>query len=1189
MPQFNLEQQAAIDARGRHILVSAPAGSGKTRILVARISDLIVRDRYNITDFLVMTFTDAAANEMKQRLSETLGDLLSDESCDDNLRAHLQTQILNLPKAYISTFDSFCKRLLDEYGYLIGVMPGFKVNPTPESYLESALDECFNTWILDETFQDYASRMITNNSFDDLRDLLKKFLTVTNSYPDFNAVMGAEQARNYDPDHIEDAPLFALMRQNALQDVRTAANILARMCEFCINEDITPFLDPEEDSDIPSLMDQYKYDIMNRIDTLSDPHLSFEQFCRLGTQGLPQPRGKKTIPWKKLGLEDAKDTYNAYKKNINTTLQYMMPGFEPADMPGLLTMSWQDIDYLLGENGLLAQFRKVYGEKMRRDNQLDFHDLEDYATKLLSDDYPIVSRLNQSLREIMVDEYQDTNAIQENLVNRIAHHGGHDVPVFQVGDMKQSIYRFRQADPAIFKEKFDTYAQSYRDNGQVVIPDEPQVRIDLQYNYRSHKPVLDAINYIFDALMDKDLGDLEYYRDTNAILHYDLAGRGETLDKAAAKGECVTELLLANMNKDREKDKDETEAHLVAQRIQRMVDKRECQYGDIAILMRSTTAFPTFKRVFEDYGIPADILLSKGLFGTNEAKALMALLKALVNPYDDLSLLSVLHSRFAFSNFDENELLALRTEDAPLIENVRDANTAKTAKFMDTFLKLRQIALTRSPYETLRACLDESEFQVFVSGLVNGAQRSANIDALLELARTTSVMYTDDFLDLTDAGLDASTGIVASDENNAVHFMTIHKSKGLQFKVVFVCQMHKRFNHQDEKNILVMEKGCGIASKARMYMPASGSRVLTEFDNPFRQAIIRQMHKATLDEEMRLLYVALTRAAEKIVMTGVINDPAELHDMAEAVIEGTNDPALEGDACVYTLESRKPSNPSYLKWVLLALMRHPDVIKDLRSIDPELWAMMSKLSPSLYKGLTNDDTILAKFHFDVTDGGDVEAKIPASARKKHEDIYPSYKRYYEFTYKHEDKPRSVAVTTLQKLEDEKHFDYINAESLSRDAALSLGTLVHNLLETFTFEGDDVDERLDAFLMSGTLTEEEANLLTAYKPRLETFVQSDVYQVIARAQKMWKEKPFRYKDPSGMVINGIFDLVFLDEHGQLCVLDYKTDRITTNASLDKLVKKHKVQLDLYKHVLGLRFHTDVKGYVYYLQTGQNIEV
>lgn len=1177
MAQYNKEQQAAIDLRGKTILVSAPAGSGKTRILVARLISLIVNDHYSMDQFLVLTFTKAAGNEMTQRLNVSLHEEALKDHDQETLR-HIEEQIQLLPHAYITTFDSFCKTLLEKYGYLVGIMPGFRVNPSPDLIKDQVLDECLEKWVQDDDFKDYAYRHNTKNNFDDLKETLINCQNITNSFVDFHLFLNEVHKKFYVFDEFGNKAILDgicdLYKEVCVKSL-SAYNILSRYCE---KNDISYFFETEEEAKKPApsvaLYDYYS----DLYDALCRP-LTFDTLQSLLNQKIVM----SPIKWKELGIpDDIKKTYEKLKKKVTdplNTLTKSLSFTHLTEFKDLLDYSFKDINFLLGRYGLLDQFNQAYSIAKKERNELDFADLEKYATRLLQDDLPVVERLNHTLKEIMIDEYQDTNEIQENLVTTIAHYDK-NIPMFMVGDMKQSIYRFRQADPSIFQYKFDTFTKL-----EDMTDQDKCIRIDLKYNYRSEKVVLDSVNYIFDSIMDTQVGGLEYIHGDNAILRYDFDAKGTTLEDLEKNHDFDTDVLVS-MYKKSQYSKSEIEAHMVAQKIIKMKKEKHYAYHDFAILMRATTEFITYKKVFERYHIPANITLSSGLFEANEVISMITLLKALINPYNDIAMLSVLHNNFLFSHFSENEILDIRNEEEPLYINLTHYHSDKVTHFLEVFNALREAAKTLSPYETLKLCLKETDYQAFVSQLKNGEQRSANLDILLETFRSNQEYpYLQDYLELLDSGVDQAPGFIASDENDAVEFMTIHKSKGLQFPVVFVSAMHKKFNASDEKEDIIISQHNGVASYVTALENSTYGSMICKYNHPYSTLLRKLNHKETVNEEMRILYVALTRAEKKLILTGSIKEEDDILSIARQVQANDTDPTLKrGESVVYNLAMRSVDN--YLSWIFMALLRHPHFQHDVAMYIPEVTSY-SQLNKSLFKELYNPDTVLARFNFRMFYSDDIIDRIPGFAKVEQENNYEAYRKYYEFKYPYEVVSRSNAVTSLGEIkDDDTHFDFKDDES--HYMATDRGTLVHNLLSYFNFKDDDPEKLIESLYKAKMFDKEGHEVLLNYLPHIKDFIASDTYKLISQSDSIYQEKSFRYKDKDGQIINGIFDLVFIKGE-DVYVLDYKTDQVSLKNSEQKLIELHQSQLSYYSEVLKQIFHKDVHAIVYYLHINKAINV
>ncbi|MCD7808076.1 MAG: UvrD-helicase domain-containing protein [Erysipelotrichaceae bacterium] len=1180
---FNQGQLEAIYQRDASILVSAPAGSGKTKILVNRIISLL-QEGYNITDFLVVTFTKAAGAEMKQRLTDELNSLISSD-IDDDMRQHLSLQLLNMPQAYITNFHTFCSTLLKKYGYIIHVMPGFSIIEDPQYLKEEVIKEYIDKWVQNKDIHDFLELYFPGYSLDSLSELILNIDEVSHSIDDFYQFVENIKEQYYTINTIEDWPLFSYITDIFYQETLKSMNQLIELKVYCEENDLPSFYErPEEQSKTmaarPSPFDAY-YDYLDeRLKYFSSSYITYDTFIRIVNTPLPKAY---TMSWKDVNPK-VKDQYNSLKNKILSSYNKAKKDYIEEDIDSFkekMLLSLNAIEMLVSKDHLLDQFQQAYQMKKSQLNLLDFSDLEKYTHQLLEPQYGIIDILHQQLKEIMIDEYQDTNQIQESLIQKISTYKNPVIPIFMVGDMKQSIYRFRQADPMIFYDKYQTFSLDKNDASLT-----HNRRIDLIYNYRSTKTVLDSINYIFNAIMDKDIGGLDYYLDDRARLNDDPAvpkkGTSET-----------TEILIDMYDPNSDLDKDQYEAHMVAQRIKKLVDK-QYRYKDIVVLMRTTNSFLTFKKVFDIYQIPNHIVLSTGFMKANEVENMISFLKAIDNPYDDIALLSVLRQPYTCSNIDINTIARIKnSQERPLYECLLDSEDPQIMNFLETFNQLKNDSYTCSPYELLKKIYNITDYILFVSQLINGEQRTANLHMLLEVIKQqqNDTPYLHELLDTLDKSSDKSPATVALQNDNVVKFMTIHKSKGLEFPVVFVCNTQRQFNDMDTKQKLILDKQLGITIKPRAYVSTEDfGDIIVEYDHAYRHLIAKKINDDTINEEMRILYVALTRASEKLILTGVLKDYDEItHIQNQLLINNDPDIIHRPGAQNVLLYGNMRTVNNYLYWILAATLRHEQIIEDCLNI-PELRSYALKLQQChLEKYLTFPSTKEAKFKLSITNDSLIEESIPEYSYiiEPYEDSTREY--YQNFVYPYNTtKEKSMAVTTLQQIADDHYLNLTDEENNTNIEATDKGTLVHLFMSYLNFKNDDISFLINQLYDEKLIDDLGRDTLIDYSDKLAGFINSDYYQMIKESKYIYKEKTFAYYDQElDQMIHGIFDLVFV-YHDKIYVLDYKTDRVTPRNSEASLIKKHQVQLDYYKKVLKEMYHQDITAVVYYLQISKGVE-
>lgn len=1199
---FNEGQLKAIQQRHSSILVSAPAGSGKTKILVSRIVELL-KEGYEIFDFLVVTFTQAAGHEMKQRLSEELNELVS-SAIDEKLKKHLQQQILHLPHAYITNFHGFCNLLLMKYGYLVDVMPGFEINSDPILIKQEVLQECMEEWIQNEDIQDFLELYFPGYSLDGFMDLLLSIDELSHSIDDFYGFVDTMKKNNYETlsTSLEDWPLFPYLKTIFYHESILALNKLIELKYYCETHGLIDFYErPDEQTEKNQTLyvpfEAY-YDYLDERIKAFQQTITYETLVNMVYAPVPKAYN---MSWKEINPEYKKvftkmktDILSSYSQAKKTYLEDNAEEFIHK-----MQMSYQAIDMLVSKGNLLYQFQNAYQVRKKELNQLDFSDLERYTHQLLEPQYGIVDILYHRLKEIMVDEYQDTNQIQESLLLKISQHQQPAIPLFMVGDMKQSIYRFRQADPQIFSEKYNTFSLTDQECLQTKTR-----RIDLVYNYRSSKIVLDSINYIFNQIMDKEIGGLEYYLDESARLNYDYVGKENNQRESArqrffTQNDLSTEILIDLYDPLSPLDKDQYEAHMVAQKIVQLkqnmkLRNKPIEYKDIVVLMRSTTAFLTFKKVFDFYHIPNHIVLSQGFMHSNEIENMLTFLKAIVNPYDDLSLLSVLRQPYTISHLDMDTIARLRADnkEISLYECIQVSSDNRMVAFLEAFDKLKQFSYIHSPYELMKKIYEMTEYPLFVTHLINGAQRKANLDLLLEIIEQNqkNAPYLQDIIEVLENTSDYAPAQVSS-QSNAVEFMTIHKSKGLEFPIVFVCQMHKKFNTQDSKERMMIDKHLGIALKPRIKVSTKNLQDITvEYENCYRHMIARHQLDESINEEMRILYVALTRASQKLILTGMMKSIDEIINIQEKLLIN-EDPDImhrKGTGTVLLYDRLRQTN-HYLSWILSSVLRHPHIIEQCIDI-PELKERALQLQAYHFeKQMTLDSTEHAMFSLMLTTDQDIENQIPKRTIEKHAINGSLQEHFRSFVYPYDTtQPKTLAVTKLQEIEDDHYLTLSSEQDTTTISPTDKGTLVHLLLSYLTFQNDSLSDLIQQLYDEELINQTGKETLIAYQDKLQAFIESPYYQMITQASHIYKEKAFAYHDQKlQQTIHGIFDLVFVYQN-QIYVLDYKTDRISKKNSQQSLIKKHQGQLEYYKKVLKEMYHQDIHAIVYYLHISTGIE-
>ena len=929
--QWTKEQQEVIRLRDRNILVSAAAGSGKTAVLVERILSKITDKEHpvDIDRLLIMTFTRAAAGEMKERISAAIEKAL----CEDPDNEHLQRQTTLLHTAQITTIDGFCAYIIRNYFHLIGLDPGYRTADEGELKLlrgdvvKALLEEYYAR--KDEKFQKFVECFATGKSDENLGNLIQKLYEMAMSNP-FPQEWLSGCMDDYRIDSLEELRETEWMRMlwDAVKDELQEAKLLVQEARRICSEPDGPYLyDEALSSDlllIRSLQElAEKRDYNGIAEILMKP-----SFARLSTK-----KAADVDEQKKQRVKDLRDEEKGILKELGQRY------FQSAEKELL-----EVIRYIRGPIEMLveltARFKKQFGEAKREKNILDFTDMEHFALDILlkkeGETYvpsQAARELSEKYDEVLLDEYQDSNLVQEILMQTVSGWVNERKNIFMVGDVKQSIYRFRLARPELFMEKYKSYS----------LEDSPEQRIDLHKNFRSRPEVLESVNFIFRQIMGEDLGGIAY--DEAAAL-YPGASFPEGQDPEFVKTEILLvdkySPLLEEEDEEVTENERELEALAIAGRIRSMVghervlDKetgeyRPLQYGDIVILLRSASGWAeTFGEVLSARGIPVYTASRTGYFSATEVVTLLNYLRILDNPLQDIPMTGVLRSPIVGCTTEELAELRIAYPEGMIyecvcrfVEDYRKHGSFEENKkilgeklscFMDTMNTLRDKAAYTPVHQLILEVLARTGYGDHAKAMPNGEQRNANLNMLVEKAmeyEKTSYRGLFNFVryiqKLQQYQVDYGEVNLSGTGESAVQIMTIHKSKGLEFPVVFAAGMGKRFNFRDMNTSILIHPELGIGADA--ILPEK--RIIAP--SLCKQIIRRALLMESLGEELRVLYVALTRAKEKLILSGTIG---ALHpELGElSALRDSEEPLLS--------LGRRLGGKTYWDYVLPALARH---------------------------------------------------------------------------------------------------------------------------------------------------------------------------------------------------------------------------------------------------------------------------
>lgn len=1235
---WTTEQQQVIDLRNRNILVSAAAGSGKTAVLVERIVKIITDKNHpvDIDHLLIVTFTNAAAAEMRERIGNAIEKALDEQPGNE----HLLRQLTLIHNAQITTIDSFCLYVVRNHFHEIDLEPNFRIGDEGELKLlrEDVLGRVLeqNYEEPSEAFSDFVEGYASGRTDAALNEMILQLYEFSRSYPWpekwLDSFVGIYRIENRE--ELDRAEWLAPLTENICFVLKDCEQLLKQALAITQQDDGPDMYEKAVQSDLE------KYESLSKLTSFCELYgaLSDIKYDRLASS-----RGFEGDPDKlelvKSLREQAKDVVKKICK------QYFFCS------PEMMIEQLERTEPMLEEVvRLTKQFADEFAAAKRRKNLVDFHDVEHFALQILVDEETekakkTAEEFRDTFEEIMIDEYQDSNEVQETLLRSISREERGENNIFMVGDVKQSIYRFRLARPELFMKKYDSYS----------LEESTTQRIDLHKNFRSREEVLTCTNDIFYKIMVRSLGNVEY--DAEAALY-----PGASYPVSA---DFTPEILLADSNdellEDTElSDKKTLEAKIVAEEIRHLMktqpvtDKatgelRAARYSDIVILLRSLSGWAdSLVEVLNGNGIPAHTVSSTGYFSTVEVQTVLSMLRLLDNPRQDIPMAAVLRSPMA--GLTDEELAVLRLEDGsvPFHEAVlelaeglyeedgqkeisdseadseadqkqgRNADgkkeddietTAhrKLLKFYKKYRQLRQLVPDTPIHELIEIILRETGYGHYVAAMPAGSRRTANLNMLLEKAAAyekTSykglfhfVRYIDE---LQKYDVDFGEADMVGENEDVVRIMSIHKSKGLEFPIVIVSGMGKNFNKQDTRSKMVLHPELGIGldymdGKKRIKSPTIA-----------KKAIAKQIELENLGEELRVLYVALTRAKEKLILTGTLKDAPEKLEFFRQ--QANLSKAADRPLSYLTREGAS----GYLDWILPAVLSYGDKypvriveaaelvldevenqleqnedlterIEEIEAADTQLVGQLKQRFSQRYPYQVD---VLRKNKYSVS-----ELKHRAMRERfeaEQEETVPAFL----------EEPVTPTIPLFIQREES-----VEQETANRGALR--GTAVHRVMECYDFASEkSVQEQMEAMEKEEKIT---ADMRALVKEQIVAdFVSSETGRRMALAQcggVLYREKPFvmgfteeelenygfgvgsntdsceniyektdsdQEKEEQKKVrheedltlIQGIIDVFWIEKDG-IVLLDYKTDRVQ---QAKELIDRYATQLKLYADAL-----------------------
>lgn len=1184
---WTADQQKVIDLRDRNILVSAAAGSGKTAVLVERIITMLTDEKnpMDVDRLLVVTFTEAAAGEMKERIADAIEKKLFDEP--DN--QHLSRQATLIHNAQITTIHSFCLSVIRDHFHAINIDPAFRVGEEGELTLlrHDVLEE-----VLEEKYQEKNPRFLNfilayggGKSDKKIQEYILKIYDYSRSYPQPERWLRS-CITPYEVESAEDlegAFYMKLMQERVQAYLQDAESILQKGINLCLKEDGPLAYETTLRKDLQILQS------LKKASTYGEQLLAFEKVAwpRLATNK------DKTIS--ELKIKEVKDLRDEVKKLVKTIgAQYF---YAPAeDILSDLKLCRESVEELVD---LVLAFAKAFEAKKRDRNLIDFSDMEQYALKILTEEKEgilvpsqVAKDYQDYFEEIMIDEYQDSNLIQETILTSVSTVSRGRYNIFMVGDVKQSIYRFRLSRPELFMEKYNTY----------YLKDSLTQRIDLRKNFRSRAQVLDSVNAIFRQIMARDLGGINY--DDDAALYVGASYKEDpTVDHR-------TEVLLYENKGEEEGDLNisdkELEARGVALKIKglmeghKVIDKktgefRPLRYSDIVILMRSTSSMADiFSQILTREGIPNYTGTKEGYFATQEIGILLDYLRVLDNKAQDVPLAAVLTSPIGGAKEEDLAKVKCTYPDQCFHEAVfsyvedlkkeEDQTKEKDPIFrcMEGIDKFRKMLSYISIHELLWKIMDETGYEDYVSAMPGGEVRKANLQVLIQKARdfeSTSYKGLFHFIryieKLQRYNVDYGEASVEDEQSDSVRIMTIHKSKGLEFPVVFLCGIGKRMNLQDASGAILLHSKLGIG------LDAMDSKLHTKSPSLIKKVIQREEYMDTWAEELRILYVALTRAKEKLIITGASSDfEKKLAPYKYGETLPKKGKSLE--ALPYHV---RVGVSTYMDWLIPAVctLSDPDLIslklingtevvtgeiKKIIGEDIHRWTLESWNTETTYnKEMEESIKKQFSFQYPYDSGRNQKVKYTVSELKKRIRLQEMTEESYEESIYEEEEITPLIPKFLQ-------------EETSLSGALR-GTAYHRVMELIPYEEihevfsvEDLKTSLFKFVEAGKLDQKEAECVGLHG--VLKFIKSPLGKRMIQASKnqlLFKEQPFvlgvsekeieKESDSEELLlVQGVID-VYFQEGDELVLLDYKTDWVNNE---EELIKRYHGQMDYYEKAL-----------------------
>lgn len=1154
---------------------------------------------------MVVTFTNAAAAEMRQRISDAIYKKI-EENPDD---MHMQRQIILMAKSNICTIHSFCLEVIKNNFYEIDVSPNFRIGDQAEIELlkQEVLEDIFETRYLNED-KEFLQLINTYTGYrgdEPLKEIILKIYRYIQSSPFPNEWLNNAVEEFNLKDKIDND--FANTKWGKILLQAFYDEVYSCIIELkSVKKDLNKYYE----------LERYSKTIENDIEKLEEIGENLNSWDKVYNLISDFKFDKWPID-KKIVLEQkeiAKKKRDNIKKKFNKIKDKILIYNSHQANEDIYQM-YNILKFL---KNIIIEFEQEFIKKKKEKNIIDFNDIEHFALKILvtknkKGEYiatEVAKKYREKFNEIAIDEYQDSNLVQEYILSTVSNGNN----IFMVGDVKQSIYKFRQARPELFIEKYDNY--KLKEDKQ----EEDNLKIQLFKNFRSRKNILDITNLVFKNIMSKKLGDITYnekeylnlganYEDPKANINY--AGK--------------TELNIIDLKqKEDETDEDERiedivlEAKFVASRIQDLISSkyqvydrkfgyRDIQYKDIVILLRSTQALaPIYEKEISSLGLPVFSDIGEQYLDSVEIQTIMSLLKIIDNPMQDIPLVTVLRS--PIGGFDDNDLINIKLHSKEsnksfyeVILEAKDKVEENIKTKLDRFLNNIDEWRKKQEYVSL----DELIWQIYldtgyynyVSLMPNGILRQANLKMLFDKARqyeTASFKGLFNFINFIDKlktnNGDMDSAKLIGENEDVIRIMSIHKSKGLEFPVVILSATGKKFNMQDLNDNILLHQDIGLGPKYINY-----DRKI-EYNTLAKTAISYKSKEETISEEMRVLYVALTRAKEKLIITGLSKDVQKELDKKQELLNMYK----ENDINSNIVKRYK----SYRDWLELVYLNNTNKINEILELNIiEKENAIKKFNKEDIKKEETD--LVAKIEKQMKNEKQEDNKLKQLLEWKYENILASKI------------PTKTSVTKIKEMQEyktksknsakeehKKGADMAQPKFLNKDIHISnakKGTLMHlciqRLDEKIDYNYNKIENMVHKLVQDEIMTVKEAESIDINK--LVEYTKSDLWKELKKAKEIHKEQPFYISIPAKEIYNedveedvlvqGVIDLYYIDEKDNIILVDYKTDYVQTGKE-NELIDKYYKQLELYKNALENSLNTKVsQTYIYSVYLQKSVKI